>query len=133
MTTDAGRLRTIVDNLLSNAVEYAPPSTTVSVAARADAGRLEVTVRNARPEGLAAADVERFFEPFWSRTPRASDGGAGHVGLGLFLARAFASALGGEVHARLVDDGNGGRAVEVGLTASSTGAAAAVSSEPTSA
>ena len=133
VTSDTGRLRSVVDNLLSNAVEYAPASTTVSVAASAGAGRLEVTVRNARPEGLAAADVERFFEPFWSKTPRTSDGGAGHVGLGLFLARAFAAALGGEVHARLVDDGNGGRAVEVGLTASSTGAAAAVSAAPPSA
>lgn len=133
VTSDAGRLRSIVDNLLSNAVEYAPPATTVAIAASARAGRFDVTVRNACPEGLGAADVERFFEPFWSRAPRASDGGAGHVGLGLFLARAFAASLGGEVHARLVDDGAGGSAVEVGLSASTAGAEAAVSASPPSA
>ncbi len=133
VTSDAGRLRSIVDNLLSNAVEYAPAATTVAVAASARDGRFDLTVRNARPEGLGSADVERFFEPFWSKAPRASDGGAGHVGLGLFLARAFAAALGGEVYARLVDDGAGGSAIEIGLTASSASAAAAVSAAPPSA
>src|SRR5262249_41603793 len=51
VTSDAGRLRSIVDNLLSNAVEYAPRSSKVSVAATAGAGRFDVTVRNARPDG----------------------------------------------------------------------------------
>jgi two-component system sensor histidine kinase QseC len=131
VTSDAGRLRSVVDNLLLNAVQYAPPATTVAVSAKAEAGRLEVSVRNACPEGLVAADVERFFEPFWSKAPRGT--GGGHTGLGLFLARTFSASIGGEVHARLVDDGAVGSVVEVVLAASANGAAAPVSAPQPSA
>jgi signal transduction histidine kinase len=99
---DASRMRAILDNLLANALEYAPAGTTVTVGATAAAARFEVAVRNRRPDGLTGPDLERFFEPFWSKAPHG--GATPHSGLGLFVARSFAEASGWRLAARLDGD-----------------------------
>lgn len=99
---DASRLRSILDNLLWNALEYAPAQTTITVDARAAEAQFVVSVRNRRPAGLASDDLERFFEPFWSKAPHG--GAAPHCGLGLFIARSFAEASGWQLAARLEGD-----------------------------
>jgi len=88
------RLEAALRNLLDNAAAFAlegtgPPRVEVHLAA-ADGG-LSVEVRDSGP-GIAAADLPRVFERYFSRRH-------GGTGLGLPLARAVAEAHGGRLEA----------------------------------
>jgi signal transduction histidine kinase len=114
VVTQPQRLRSVVMNLLSNAVEYNRPGGLVSVAARVQGGTLEITVRDTG-RGIAAEHVPHLFEPFYraaeaglGRGVRGADPGraaAGveetpHLGLGLFLVDSHLKALGGRCSVR---------------------------------
>jgi signal transduction histidine kinase len=88
-------LRRAVDNLLSNALRYAPEDSTVDVTLRVEGRQAALTVRDRGP-GVAPALRERAFERFV--TDRAEAGG---TGLGLAIVRSVAEQHGGD--ARLVD------------------------------
>ncbi len=89
-------LRSVLTNLLQNAVEYSPAGGGVTVQARATGTQFSVHVRNQAPD-VSDEDVARLFDRFWRRDPaRAS---SDHAGLGLSLARAFARAMGGDLTA----------------------------------
>ncbi len=97
--TDPMLLRSILINLLDNAIYYTPRGGTVDVEAEVNHGRLTLRVVNT-VDNLDHQDLPRLFERFWRKDPaRSADG---HAGLGLSLARAFASALGCELTATLV-------------------------------
>jgi signal transduction histidine kinase len=83
LQADPALLEIVLDNLLGNAVTYAPPGSTVTL--HAGPGRIEVC--NAAP-GLDQDDLVHFGERFWRKQP-----GPGHFGLGLALACATADAL----------------------------------------
>ena len=73
LALDAGRIRQVVSNLLRNAAEAAPDATIDVVGvASADAYRIEVLDRG---PGVAAADRDRIFEPFYGK--RADGSGLG--------------------------------------------------------
>ena len=95
VAADPVLLRSILANLFDNAVDYAPAGGEITVTAEAGGG-----LRVANPAGnLAADDVARFFERFW-RKETARTGGL-HAGLGLNLARIFATAMGWRLTAAL--------------------------------
>ena len=102
VTTDAVMLRSILTNLLENAVHYAPRGSTVQVRCEAASAHVRCFVSNEAPD-LAAEDLPRMFERFWRKDPARSSGGA-HSGLGLALSRSFARLMGGEVTAALDAD-----------------------------
>lgn len=85
--TDPALLEIVLDNLLGNAIAYAPSGGTVGV--RVTLERIEIG--NAAPE-LGESDLARFGQRFWRKG--AGENGAGHAGLGLALAQASARALG---------------------------------------
>jgi signal transduction histidine kinase len=87
-------LRSIVTNLLDNAVEYSPPQGAVLIEGHTDGGIVLLRVTN-DVEGLGQEDLSKLFDRFWRRDP--SRAGAGHYGLGLPIARAFAQAMGCEL------------------------------------
>jgi two-component system, OmpR family, sensor histidine kinase KdpD len=89
---DAGQLERAFANLLENAARYSADQP-VSVRARVTGGRLMVRVVDRGP-GIARADQERIFEPFF----RAGDGRSAGSGLGLAIVRGFIEANGGHVH-----------------------------------
>jgi two-component system sensor histidine kinase GlrK len=95
LTADADKLRVVVDNLVSNAVKYSPKGGTISLAVRAEAGRVVLEVDDAGP-GIAAEDSERVFEWLYQ-------GKLGHQGrikgsgLGLAIAREFVLAHRGSI------------------------------------
>jgi signal transduction histidine kinase len=89
---DAGRIEQIVANLLSNAYKYA--SDPVVSAQVTDDGRyVDVSIAD-RGEGLSAADLEVVFGRF-ERAPTSAR--AAGSGLGLFISRALAEAMGGSL------------------------------------
>jgi signal transduction histidine kinase len=99
--SDPVLLRSIVTNLLDNAVEYAPPRSTVRIHSEAQNGGFTFRVSNP-VEHLGAEDVPRLFDRFWRKDAARSS--AEHSGLGLALARAFALSLGYRLTAALNGD-----------------------------
>jgi two-component system sensor histidine kinase GlrK len=92
---DAEKLAVIVDNLLSNAIDFSPEGGKISVRATLAAGRLSLDVLDQGP-GIAPEDVERIFEPFVQGRRSASIPRKGS-GVGLSIVRELARALGGNV------------------------------------
>jgi two-component system sensor histidine kinase KdpD len=84
----AGR---ILFNLLENAVEWAPSEGKIAIGARARDDRLEAWVENDGP-AIAAADLIRIFDTFWTRRARGS-------GLGLAICKRVVEAHGGTIRA----------------------------------
>jgi len=94
-TTQPQRLRSIITNLLSNAVEYNNPGGKVELQAKPNGHFLHLTVRDTGP-GIAPEHVPHLFEPFY-RADKARSTQAGHLGLGLSLVQSHLHALGGQI------------------------------------
>ena len=101
----AERLAQVLDNLLSNAFEVAPHSTTVAVTVRRGKPWVEVGVRDRGP-GMTEEQRAHAFERFWS----AGEGGSG---LGLAIVRRLVETDAGVVELR--DPAGGGLEVLVRL------------------
>jgi signal transduction histidine kinase len=99
-----GALEQVLDNLLANAIEAAPPGTAVALAATADGAVAEITVTDAGP-GMDAEAREHAFDRFW----RGRDDRIGS-GLGLAIVKRLVEADGGTVHLEEAE-GGGLRAV----------------------
>ncbi|MDE3084475.1 MAG: sensor histidine kinase N-terminal domain-containing protein [Verrucomicrobiota bacterium] len=96
--SDPTLLRSILNNLFDNAVNYTPPGGEVTIIA--DAGSEHATLRITNlTDNLEPADVEKIFDRFWRKEAARSDGQ--HVGLGLSLAKAFSDAMGWTLSAAL--------------------------------
>ncbi len=94
------RLVQVLDNLVSNALDAAPPGTTVIVSAARTPAGVELHVRDAGP-GLSPEQRARAFDRFW----RAGTAGGGS-GLGLAIVRKLVEVDGGEVE--LLESAAGG-------------------------
>ena len=97
---DRQRLRQILVNLLSNAIKYNRAGGTVTITCQATGpDQASLTVADTGP-GIAAADLERIFDPFerLGAELTAIEG----TGIGLPLARAFAGAMRGSLTAASV-------------------------------
>ncbi|HEU4440899.1 MAG TPA: HAMP domain-containing sensor histidine kinase [Burkholderiales bacterium] len=104
---DPEKLRSIVDNLISNAVKFTPAGGTVSVSAREVAGEAIIEVLDTGP-GVPVEERESVFNLFFRGRTKA-DGSAVRVkgsGLGLAIARELVEAHGG--HIAVVGGGGGG-------------------------
>lgn len=95
---DRTLLRSILTNLFENAVEYTPTGGKLTVVLSTKDDGVTLNVANLAPN-LDAADVLKLFDPFWRK--EAARTGGQHVGLGLSLARSFASAMGWTITATL--------------------------------
>ena len=89
-----GRLEQMLDNLLANALEVAPPGSAILLTAARRGAFAELHVIDAGP-GMSAQERERAFGRFW----RASSGSG--TGLGLAIVRRLVESDGGsaELHA----------------------------------
>ena len=98
--TDPVLLRSILVNLVDNAVEYTPGGGRIEVETGATHGRCTLRVTNTVRD-FDERDLPLLFQPFWRKdAARATDG---HTGLGLALARTFARVLGCELTATLAE------------------------------
>ena len=98
--TDPVLARSIVANLVDNAVEYSPVGGMVRVEVEVGEQQIHFRVSN-NVDNLTSEDLPKLFERFWRKDLARSSNE--HSGLGLPLARAFATVLGGELTAALDD------------------------------
>ncbi|ANB10633.1 histidine kinase [Streptomyces ambofaciens] len=111
VATDKGLLERVVANVVENAVKYSPEGASVLVAASALGDRVELRVVDRGP-GVPDDAKDRIFSPF----QRYGDSPQGNgVGLGLAVARGFAEATGGSLHAE--DTPGGGLTMVLSLPA----------------
>ena len=92
-TVDTDRLRQVLDNLVANAVRFAPDGSLVEVSIDTTDASLRLRVADSGPgfpEGLLPQAFERF-----TRTASPEGRAAGGAGLGLAIVRAIAEACGG--------------------------------------
>jgi signal transduction histidine kinase len=89
---DEGRLRTVLRNLLSNAVRFTPAEGSIRIAAAGDGDGVRIDVTDTGV-GIETADQERIFERFQRAAPRDVPG----TGLGLALAREYSRLHGGDI------------------------------------
>ena len=82
----------ILLNLIGNAVRYAPENSVVNVTVEHPGDAARITVGDSGP-GLSADQAGRVFDKF-ERLGRSGDGGSG---LGLFISRRLARAMGGDL------------------------------------
>lgn len=91
--SDPSALRSVLQNLLENAVKYSPPGAPIELEVRkADEG-LQFAVRD-HGRGIPPEEQEVIFERFRRRRPgEAAEG----VGLGLYIVRSLIQAQGGDI------------------------------------
>jgi len=113
---DDGRLRQVLGNLMTNALNHTPADASVTLRLRRDADQAVIEVADTGP-GLSPEQKERVFERFYradaSRTRRA-DGTTG-TGLGLAIVAALVRAHNGQVE--VGDTPGGGATFRVRLPA----------------
>jgi signal transduction histidine kinase/PAS domain-containing protein len=94
--SDAGRVRQILGNLISNAVKYTPEGGRIEVRVRERRRGIEpwltVAVEDSGP-GIPADRHDEVFREFTRLTPESAEGS----GLGLAISRRLAEALGGDL------------------------------------
>lgn len=98
---DEGKIRLVLENLISNAIKFSPPAGTLFVGAQRHGSELIIEVADSGP-GVAREDSERIFEAFYQGR-RPQSGQVGGTGIGLSVVAECVQAHGGEVE--LVDDG----------------------------
>jgi signal transduction histidine kinase len=91
-------LRTILSNLLSNAIRYSKEGGTVEIKAKRLHGFIDVSVID-NGIGIPESDLERIFERFY-RVDKARSADAGGTGLGLAIVKYLVQAIGGSISVR---------------------------------
>jgi len=100
VVSDPVLLRSILANLLQNAVDYTPEGGAIAIEWQAGGGHFDVCLSN-DAGALSARDVPKLFDRLWRGDAARSD--VNHAGLGLPLARALARTLEGDLVAVLDD------------------------------
>lgn len=92
---DPGGLRTIIDNLIDNAIKYTPQAGQINVRYWRDGGWVCIEVQDTGV-GIAKEHQSRIFERFF-RVDRARSREVGGTGLGLSIVKHLCQLFGGEV------------------------------------
>jgi two-component system sensor histidine kinase KdpD len=124
---DPDQLMQVVENLLGNAIKYAPADTPVHVRAVRAGERIRLRVQDSGP-GIPPAALELIFEKFYrvpapeapsqpleGSVPRWTQGGGRHagLGLGLYISRRIIEAHGGTIWAENVPQGGAAFHIEM--------------------
>jgi signal transduction histidine kinase len=91
---DGGRLGQVVDNLLSNALEYTPPLGHVTIGVENRGGEVLIKVSDTGM-GIGSQDLPHVFEPFYRG--EASAEGIPGSGLGLAVCKSIVEGHGGRI------------------------------------
>lgn len=102
---DPERIRQAIDNLVSNALKFSPPSTPVTLRASNRASRAHVEVID-RGAGFSAEEMALLFRKY-GRVRSSRTAGIEGTGIGLYLTRLVVEAHGGQVTATSAGPGRG--------------------------
>jgi signal transduction histidine kinase len=105
------KIARVVNNLIENAIRFAPAGSAVEVSVSQVGEYARVSVRD-RGEGIDSADLPYLFDRFY-RGEKSRSREYGGAGLGLAIARGIVEAHGGAVDAR--NDVGGGAVVSFSL------------------
>jgi two-component system OmpR family sensor kinase len=124
---DAGQLRRVMSNLVSNAIRHTPEQTPIELSLEDHGDEVTFTVRDRGP-GLAPGTEAEVFERFWrgDSARGRSDGGSG---LGLAIVAAIVSAHGGYCSASSPEDGGALFTIALSKAPTEVGAAERVAVE----
>jgi len=103
VSADPDKLGTAIANLLSNAIRFSERGGTIRFVVSSAPGAVHIDITDAGP-GIAQADRERIFEPFF-RGERQPEYAVKGSGIGLSIVQEYIAAHGGRVV--LLDDGPG--------------------------
>jgi signal transduction histidine kinase/CheY-like chemotaxis protein/HAMP domain-containing protein len=92
---DADRIVQVLVNLLSNAINYAPVESAVTIEAAAEANHVSIAVQD-RGAGISPGDLARLFQKFQQVDASASRSKGG-TGLGLTISKALVEQHGGRI------------------------------------
>jgi signal transduction histidine kinase len=92
---DTLRIGRVLNNLVSNALNYTPPGGTVQIIANRRADEVEVIVQD-NGSGISPHDLPFLFEQF-TRGEKSRSRSTGGAGLGLAIARGIIAAHGGQI------------------------------------
>jgi len=95
LVADRGKIRLILENLVSNAVKYSPKGGTIHLQARAAGAKLVLDVADSGP-GIPREDREHVFDAFYTGRAARSTPVKG-TGIGLSVVLEFVAAHGGTV------------------------------------
>ncbi len=100
---DRELLRRAVENIVRNAIRYAPEGTPIEVKLATGHDDAEITVRDYGP-GVPAAELPKIFKPFF-RVDQSRDSSTGGVGLGLAIAHRAVTVHHGTMTAKNAEPG----------------------------
>jgi len=95
---DSRRLRQVFDNLIGNALKYAPDESAVTVSVRCDEMQATIEVSD-RGIGIPTRELDRVFDRF-SRASNARESGIAGTGFGLYLTKMLVELHGGTIAVR---------------------------------
>jgi len=97
VSSDPNRTAQVIDNLLDNALRYAPPGSAVTINLERSGALVQCSIEDAGP-GIPEKDLPKIFNRFY-RVEAARDRESGGSGLGLAIAKALTEAQGGVIQA----------------------------------
>ncbi|MCU0424340.1 MAG: hybrid sensor histidine kinase/response regulator [Candidatus Kapabacteria bacterium] len=95
MKGNSDSLLQVFDNLISNALKYSPPGTTVTLTLSKQNNRLRCEIHN-EGEGLTDEDIQTMFTKFAKLSVKPT-GDEASTGLGLYIAQKFTQAMNGVI------------------------------------
>jgi two-component system sensor histidine kinase/response regulator len=93
--TDANSLRRIIDNLVSNAVKFSPPDTSVFIRVLSIDNAIHISIQDQGP-GISAEDQKKMFRKFQKLTAEPTSGETS-TGLGLAIVKKLVENLNGKI------------------------------------
>lgn len=95
VNADRSRIAQVLDNLLDNALRYAPEESVIHITVENLGASIQVCIEDSGP-GIPDEDLPHIFERFY-RVEKSRDRDSGGVGLGLAIARSLVEAHGGSI------------------------------------
>ena len=116
---DGEKIRTIVDNLISNAIKYSPRSGMITISLATEKGFAVLDVID-QGHGIGPEERHHIFESFYQGQPP-TEGRVKGSGLGLAIAREYALAQGGRIEVMDRADGKAGAQFRLWLPLTTSG------------
>lgn len=104
---DTDRLERILDNIVSNSLQYTPTGGSIEISVQAEKERIFYKTCDSG-SGFSQMDIEKAFDKFY-RGDKARQSKDGHSGLGLYIVKQLVEQLGGSI--RIDNAGSGGACV----------------------